>query len=53
MQPINQIWIHIPFQRVDKDKNKMTTVQSVIEKKTMVNLVRLTRTYILTPLIQP
>ncbi|KAJ6511649.1 Bestrophin, RFP-TM, chloride channel-domain-containing protein [Mycena vulgaris] len=34
------IWIHVPFDRVDKDKNKMTTVQSVIEKKTMVNLVQ-------------
>ncbi|KAJ6565356.1 Bestrophin, RFP-TM, chloride channel-domain-containing protein [Mycena sp. CBHHK59/15] len=33
------IWIHVPFERADKDQNKMTTVQSVIEKKTMVNLV--------------
>ncbi|KAJ7031904.1 Bestrophin, RFP-TM, chloride channel-domain-containing protein [Mycena alexandri] len=34
------IWIHVPFERVDKDKKKMTVVQSVIEKKTMVNLVQ-------------
>ncbi|KAJ6478126.1 Bestrophin, RFP-TM, chloride channel-domain-containing protein [Mycena vitilis] len=34
------IWIHVPFERVDKDKIKMTTIQSVIEKKTMVNLVQ-------------
>ncbi|KAJ7103888.1 UPF0187-domain-containing protein [Mycena epipterygia] len=34
------IWIHVPFERLDKDKNKMTTVHSVIEKKTMVNLVQ-------------
>ncbi|KAJ7486630.1 UPF0187-domain-containing protein [Mycena latifolia] len=34
------IWIHVPFERIDKDKNSMTTVQSVIEKKTMVNLVQ-------------
>ncbi|KAJ6582393.1 UPF0187-domain-containing protein [Mycena capillaripes] len=34
------IWIHVPFERVDKDKKTMTTVQSVIEKKSMVNLVQ-------------
>ncbi|KAF8217206.1 UPF0187-domain-containing protein [Mycena galopus ATCC 62051] len=34
------IWIHVPFERTDKDKNTMTTVQSVIEKKTMVNLIQ-------------
>ncbi|KAJ7698026.1 Bestrophin, RFP-TM, chloride channel-domain-containing protein [Mycena rosella] len=34
------IWIHVPFERVNKDKKKMTTVESVIEKKTMVNLVQ-------------
>ncbi|KAJ7181151.1 Bestrophin, RFP-TM, chloride channel-domain-containing protein [Mycena filopes] len=34
------IWIHVPFERVDKDKTKMTLVQSVIEKKTMINLVQ-------------
>nr|GAT51988.1 predicted protein [Mycena chlorophos] len=34
------IWIQIPFERSDKDKNKMTTVQSVIEKKSMINLVQ-------------
>ncbi|KAJ7093443.1 UPF0187-domain-containing protein [Mycena belliarum] len=34
------IWIHVPFERVDAQKNTMTTVQSVIEKKTMVNLVQ-------------
>ncbi|KAJ7897705.1 Bestrophin, RFP-TM, chloride channel-domain-containing protein [Mycena olivaceomarginata] len=34
------IWIHVPFERVDKDKKSMTTVQSVIEKKSMVNLVQ-------------
>jgi hypothetical protein len=36
----NQIWIHVPLERADKDKIQMTTVQSVIEKKSMVNLVR-------------
>ncbi|KAJ7053300.1 Bestrophin, RFP-TM, chloride channel-domain-containing protein, partial [Mycena amicta] len=34
------IWIHVPFERTDKEKNKMTTVQSVIEKKSMINLVQ-------------
>ncbi|KAJ7227738.1 UPF0187-domain-containing protein [Mycena haematopus] len=34
------IWIHVPFERIDEDKNNMTTVQSVVEKKTMVNLVQ-------------
>ncbi|KAJ7509543.1 Bestrophin, RFP-TM, chloride channel-domain-containing protein [Mycena galericulata] len=34
------IWIHVPFERVDTEKKTMTTVQSVIEKKTMVNLVQ-------------
>ncbi|KAF7356016.1 hypothetical protein MVEN_00931000 [Mycena venus] len=34
------IWIHVPFERVDKDKKTMTTVESVIEKKSMVNLVQ-------------
>jgi len=34
------IWIHVPVERVDKEKNKMTTVQSVIEKKSMINLVQ-------------
>jgi hypothetical protein len=37
---VQQIWIHVPFERVDKDKNVITTTQSVIEKKTMINLVR-------------
>ncbi|KAJ7611145.1 Bestrophin, RFP-TM, chloride channel-domain-containing protein, partial [Mycena rosella] len=32
------IWIHVPVERTDKDKTKMTTVQSVIEKKSMINL---------------
>ncbi|KAJ7243190.1 UPF0187-domain-containing protein [Mycena haematopus] len=34
------IWIHVPVDRIDKDKNQMTTVQSVIEKKSMINLVQ-------------
>ncbi|KAJ6493017.1 Bestrophin, RFP-TM, chloride channel-domain-containing protein [Mycena sanguinolenta] len=34
------IWIHVPNDRTDKDKNQMTTVQSVIEKKSMINLVQ-------------
>ncbi|KAJ6481054.1 Bestrophin, RFP-TM, chloride channel-domain-containing protein [Mycena sanguinolenta] len=34
------IWIHVPFERVDKEQNPMTTVHSVIEKKTIVNLVQ-------------
>ncbi|KAJ6590708.1 Bestrophin, RFP-TM, chloride channel-domain-containing protein [Mycena vulgaris] len=34
------IWIHVPIERTDKDKNKMTTVQSIIEKKSMINLVQ-------------
>ncbi|KAJ7844674.1 Bestrophin, RFP-TM, chloride channel-domain-containing protein [Mycena leptocephala] len=34
------IWIHVPLERADKDKIQMTTVQSVIEKKSMVNLVQ-------------
>ncbi|KAF7350361.1 hypothetical protein MVEN_01340800 [Mycena venus] len=34
------IWIHVPVDRTDKDKNKMTTVQSIIEKKSMINLVQ-------------
>ncbi|KAJ7844174.1 Bestrophin, RFP-TM, chloride channel-domain-containing protein [Mycena leptocephala] len=32
------IWIHVAIERTDKDKNKMTTVQSIIEKKSMINL---------------
>ncbi|KAJ7167138.1 Bestrophin, RFP-TM, chloride channel-domain-containing protein [Mycena crocata] len=34
------IWIHVPFERVDINKNKLTTVQTVIEKKTMINMVQ-------------
>ncbi|KAK7024777.1 Bestrophin, RFP-TM, chloride channel-domain-containing protein [Favolaschia claudopus] len=34
------IWIHVPFEREDKNKTQMTTVQSVVEKKSMVNLVQ-------------
>jgi ion channel-forming bestrophin family protein len=34
------IWIHVPIERTDKDKNQMTTVQSIIEKKSMINLVQ-------------
>jgi len=34
------IWIHVPTERTDKEKVKMTTVQSVIEKKSMINLVQ-------------
>ncbi|KAJ7752469.1 Bestrophin, RFP-TM, chloride channel-domain-containing protein [Mycena maculata] len=34
------IWIHVATERTDKDKNKMTTVQSIIEKKSMINLVQ-------------
>jgi len=35
------IWIHVPFDRTTKDsQGKMTTAQSVIEKKSMVNLVQ-------------
>ncbi|KAJ7509546.1 Bestrophin, RFP-TM, chloride channel-domain-containing protein [Mycena galericulata] len=34
------IWIHVPFERVDTKKREMTTLQSVIEKKTMINLVQ-------------
>ncbi|KAF7324182.1 hypothetical protein MKEN_00641000 [Mycena kentingensis (nom. inval.)] len=34
------IWIHVPFERTDKEGKKMTTVESVIEKKSMINLVQ-------------
>ncbi|KAJ7848581.1 UPF0187-domain-containing protein [Mycena olivaceomarginata] len=34
------IWIHVAIERTDKDKKAMTTVQSVIEKKSMINLVQ-------------
>ncbi|KAJ7243175.1 UPF0187-domain-containing protein [Mycena haematopus] len=34
------IWIHVPVDRTDKEKNQMTTVQSIIEKKSMINLVQ-------------
>lgn len=34
------IWIHVAIERTDKDENKMTTVQSIIEKKSMINLVQ-------------
>lgn len=36
-----QIWIHVPNERLDKGQNKVqTTLESVIEKKTMINLVQ-------------
>ncbi|KAJ7603592.1 UPF0187-domain-containing protein [Roridomyces roridus] len=34
------IWIHVPFERTYKDKTKMTITQSVVEKKSMINLVQ-------------
>jgi len=34
------VWIHVPVERADKDKVKMTTVQSIIEKKSIINLVQ-------------
>ncbi|KAF7349368.1 hypothetical protein MSAN_01726600 [Mycena sanguinolenta] len=34
------IWIHVPLERTDKDNNRLTTIQSVIEKKSMINLVQ-------------
>ncbi|KAK0228314.1 Bestrophin, RFP-TM, chloride channel-domain-containing protein [Armillaria fumosa] len=35
------IWIHVPNERLDKEQNKVqTTLESVIEKKTMINLVQ-------------
>ncbi|KAJ7727755.1 UPF0187-domain-containing protein [Mycena metata] len=34
------IWIHVAIERVDKDKVPMSTVQSIIEKKSMINLVQ-------------
>ncbi|KAJ7509434.1 Bestrophin, RFP-TM, chloride channel-domain-containing protein [Mycena galericulata] len=34
------IWIHVSTERVDKDKNKLTTIQSIVEKKSMINLVQ-------------
>ncbi|KAJ7143320.1 UPF0187-domain-containing protein [Mycena crocata] len=34
------IWIHVPTERTDKEKKTMSTVQSVIEKKSMINLVQ-------------
>ncbi|KAJ6484402.1 UPF0187-domain-containing protein [Mycena vitilis] len=34
------IWIHVPTERTDKAQVKMTTVQSIIEKKSMINLVQ-------------
>ncbi|KAJ7056306.1 UPF0187-domain-containing protein [Mycena amicta] len=34
------LWIHVPFERTDKSGKKMTTVESVIEKKSMINLVQ-------------
>lgn len=37
-----QIWIHVPFDRVDKTTNqKRPMLRVIIEKKSMVNLVRL------------
>ncbi|KAF8881233.1 Bestrophin, RFP-TM, chloride channel-domain-containing protein [Infundibulicybe gibba] len=34
-------WIHVPFEREDKgDQKKITALEAVIEKKTMVNLVQ-------------
>ncbi|KAK7046572.1 Bestrophin, RFP-TM, chloride channel-domain-containing protein [Favolaschia claudopus] len=34
------IWIQVPSDRTDKEKRPMTTVQSVVEKKSMINLVQ-------------
>ncbi|KAJ7124560.1 UPF0187-domain-containing protein [Mycena filopes] len=34
------IWIHVPVERTDKANVKMSTVQSIIEKKSMINLVQ-------------
>ena len=39
-----QIWIHVPFERTDKATGqKKPTLEVVIEKKSMVNLVRIRR----------
>ncbi|KAJ7058457.1 UPF0187-domain-containing protein [Mycena amicta] len=34
------IWIHVPMQRPESEGKKLTLVESVIEKKTMLNLVQ-------------
>jgi ion channel-forming bestrophin family protein len=34
------IWIHVPLERTDKQNNKMSTIESVVEKKSMINLVQ-------------
>jgi len=34
------IWIHVPIDRTSKDKTTMTTTQSIVEKKSMINLVQ-------------
>ena len=37
----SQIWIHVPFERVDKKTGQTkSTLEMVIEKKSMVNLVQ-------------
>lgn len=36
-----QIWIHVPFERIDKKTGQQkSTLEIVIEKKSMVNLVQ-------------
>ncbi|CAK5270022.1 unnamed protein product [Mycena citricolor] len=34
------IWVHVPTERTDKNKRKLSTLESIIEKKSMVNLVQ-------------
>ena len=37
----SKIWVHVPFERVDKKTGKAkTTLEITIEKKSMVNLVQ-------------
>ena len=36
-----QIWIHVPFERIDKKTGQQkSTLEIVIEKKSMINLVQ-------------
>ena len=36
-----KIWVHVPFERIDKKTNEsIPTLQTIIEKKSMVNLVQ-------------
>ncbi|KAF7324044.1 hypothetical protein MKEN_00626600 [Mycena kentingensis (nom. inval.)] len=34
------VWIHVPMERTDKAGTKLSTIESVVEKKSMINLVQ-------------